>query len=113
MKRTQRISLAGMSLGSLLMLSGCQTAPKDTALLAQARQAVSSAEAEPAVSKYAATDLDRARKLLINAEGAAKERGANDKVTSHYAYLATQTARVAEQRAQEQVAIARIKAGVT
>ena len=34
------------------------------------------AEADPNVTKYAATELDRARKLLINAEGAAKEKGA-------------------------------------
>ena len=55
----------------------------------------------------------RARKLLVNAEGAAKEKGANDKAAAHYAYLATQMARIAEQRAQEQVATARIKAGET
>ncbi len=65
----------------------------------------------PTSAKYAATELDRARKLLINAEGAAKEKGATDKVAAHYAYLATQMARIAEQRAHEQVATARIKAG--
>jgi outer membrane protein OmpA-like peptidoglycan-associated protein len=97
----------------LLGVAGCETAPKDTPVLAQARDAVSKAEADPNVSKYAPTDLDRARKLLINAEGAAKDRGANDKVTSHYAYLATQVARIAEQRAHEQLAIAQVKSGET
>jgi outer membrane protein OmpA-like peptidoglycan-associated protein len=63
------------------------------------------------VSKYAPTELDKARKLLINAEGAAKAKGANDPNASHYAYLATQMARVAEQRAHEQTSVARIKAG--
>ena len=52
-------------------------------------------------------------KLLINAEGAAKEKGAKDKNTAHYAYLATQMARISQQRAQEQVATARVKAGET
>ncbi len=63
--------------------------------------------------KYAPTELDRARKLLVNAEGSAKEDGANSKVATHYAYLATQVARIAEQRSQEQVAMARVKAGET
>jgi outer membrane protein OmpA-like peptidoglycan-associated protein len=51
--------------------------------------------------------------LLVNAEGAAKEHGPRDKVTAHYAYLATQVARTAEQRASEQTAIAQVKSGET
>ena len=82
-------------------------------MLEQARSAVTQAEADPNVTKYAPTELDRARKLLINAEASAKEKGANDKTASHYAYLTTQMARIAQQRAQEQVAITRIKAGET
>ncbi len=105
---TMIIALIGLS-----GLAACQSAPKDTALLAQAREAVSKAESDPNVAKYAPTELDRSRKLLVNAEGAAKERGGNDKVASHYAYLTTQMARVAEQRAHEQVAMARVKAGET
>ena len=105
-------AVAGM-LGASLLLSACQTPPKDSALLAQARDAVSQAESNANVTRYAPTELDRARKLLVNAEGAAKERGADDKVASHYAYLATQVARVAEQRASEQLATARVKAGET
>lgn len=98
---------------ALLGLAACQSAPKDSPLLAQARDAVSRAESDPNVTRYAPTELDRARKLMINAEGAAKERGANDKVASHYAYLATQMARIAGQRSLEQVAMARVKAGET
>ena len=98
---------------ALLGLAGCETAPDSSALLEQARTAVSEAEADPNVSKYAPTELDRARKLLINAEGAAKEKGAKDKTSSHYAYLATQMARISQQRAHEQVATARVKAGET
>ena len=93
---------------------GCETAPDDQRLCSmQARSAVSAAEADPNVTKYAPTELDRARKLLVNAEGAAKEKGAKDKNAAHYAYLATQMARISQQRAQEQVATARVKAGET
>ena len=94
-------------------LAGCASAPVDDGLILQARQAVSQAESNPNVTQFAPTELDRARKLLINAESAAKDKGPKDKVTAHYAYLATQVSHIAEQRAKEQVAIARIKAGET
>jgi outer membrane protein OmpA-like peptidoglycan-associated protein len=95
----------------LTVFAGCETAPKDDALLAQARNAVTQAEADPSVTKYAITELTRARQMLTNAEGAAGKNGANRIDAAHYAYLATQMAHIAEQRAQEQVAMARIKAG--
>lgn len=98
---------------ALLGLAGCQSAPDSSAVLEQARSAVAQAESDPNVSKYSPTELDRARKLLINAEGAAKEKGADDAGAAHYAYLTTQMARIAQQRAQEQVATARVKAGET
>jgi outer membrane protein OmpA-like peptidoglycan-associated protein len=98
---------------ALLGMVGCETAPETSGVLDEARSAVSTAEADPNVTKYAPTELDRARKLLVNAEGAAKEKGAKDKSTAHYAYLATQMARISQQRAQEQVATARVKAGET
>jgi outer membrane protein OmpA-like peptidoglycan-associated protein len=107
------LAMAATTLTSVLVLSGCETSPPDGGLLPEARNAVAHAEADPNVTRYAPTELDRARKLLINAEGAAKDRGADDKVAAHYAYLATQMARISEQRAHEQVAIARIKAGET
>jgi outer membrane protein OmpA-like peptidoglycan-associated protein len=98
---------------SLAGLAACETAPKNSEALAQAREAVTQAEGNANVAKYAPMELDRARKLLVNAEGAAKERGATDKSATHYAYLATQVAHIAEQRSQEQLAVARIKAGET
>jgi outer membrane protein OmpA-like peptidoglycan-associated protein len=104
-------ALTASSLVALLALSACETAPQDGGLLPEARNAIARAEADPNVAKYSANELDRARKLLINADGAAQDKGATDKVASHYAYLATQMARIAEQRAHEQVATARIKAG--
>jgi len=95
---------------TLLGLASCETAPESDAQLAQARSAIAQAEANPNVAKFAPTELDRARKLLVNAEGVAKQQGADDATAVHYAYLATQMARISEQRAQEQVATARIKA---
>jgi outer membrane protein OmpA-like peptidoglycan-associated protein len=103
--------IAAAVAASLIALSGCETAPKSNATLDAARAAVQKAESNPNVPKYAPTELDRARKLLVNAEGAAKAKGANDVSASHYAYLATQLAHIAEKRSQEQVATARIKAG--
>ena len=113
MKRT-RVSWSVVAVTSALLgMAGCETAPETSGVLDEARSAVSTAEADPNVTKYAPTELDRARKLLVNAEGAAKEKGAKDKTTAHYAYLATQMARISQQRAQEQVATARVKAGET
>lgn len=109
-----RVSWIAVAVSSALLgLAGCETAPENSAGLEQARTAVREAEANPNVAKYAPTELDRARKLLANAEGSAKEKGARDKTAAHFAYLATQMARISQQRAQEQVATARVKAGET
>jgi outer membrane protein OmpA-like peptidoglycan-associated protein len=106
-----KLALTATSLTALFAIAGCETAPQDGGLLPEARNAVAHAEQDPNVTRYAPTELDRARKLLINAEGSAKDKGATDPVTSHYAYLATQMARIAEQRSHEQVAMARIREG--
>jgi outer membrane protein OmpA-like peptidoglycan-associated protein len=108
-----RIGTPAAAVTLMLGLAGCETAPPSGGLLEEARNAVAQAEANPNVSKYAPTELDRARKLLINAESSAKEKGVKDPTAAHYAYLTTQLARIAEQRANEQVATARIKAGET
>lgn len=113
MNSMNRNLIAAAVASALLGLSGCATAPESSAVLEQARSAVAKAESDPSVSKYAPTELDRARKLLINAEGATKAKGAKDKNAAHYAYLATQMAQIAQQRAQEQVATAKVKAGET
>jgi len=112
MKRTSNLVAAAVA-STLLGLAACETTPDSSALLEQARTAVAQAESDPNVTKYAPTELDRARKLLANAEGSAKENGAKDTSASHYAYLTTQMARIAQQRAQEQASITRIKSGET
>lgn len=109
----QRTSVIVAIAFALLGLAACETAPESDAVLEQARTAVAQAEADPNVNKYAPIELDRARKLLLNAEGAARDKGAKDESAAHFAYLSTQMARIAGQRAQEQVALRRIRAGET
>jgi len=111
--RMKHCFVAVVVASTLSGLAACETAPDSSALLEQARSAVTQAEGDPNIARYAPTELDRARKLLVNAEGAASEKGANDKAASHYAYLTKQMARIAEQRAREQMAITHIKAGET
>lgn len=98
---------------TVLAFAACESTPETSGALDDARTAVAAAEANPNVAKYAPTELDRARKLLVNAQGSAEEKGVKDPTTSHYAYLASQMARIAEQRANEQVAVAKIKSGET
>jgi len=107
----KQLYLALAAVITLMSIGACETRPKESGLLVQARAAVSQAEADPNVTKYAPKELERARRLLVNAESASEEKGATDKIAAHYAYLATQMARISEQRAHEQVATARIKAG--
>ena len=112
MKNSSRVTILVSAVGAAIAgVVGCQSVPKGEGMLPEAREAVSQAEADPNVTKHAATELQRARQLLTNAEGAAKENGAAGTDASHYAYMATQTAHIAEQRAHEQVAMERVKAG--
>lgn len=113
MKAMKRNLTAAAVASTLLGLAACETVPVTSGILEEARSSVAAAEADPNVSKYAPTELDRARKLLINAESSAKDKGAKDKNAAHYAYLATQMARISQQRAQEQLATAQVKAGET
>ena len=107
----QRPLIIAALAASVLAFAACETTPQSSVALDEARAAVAAAEADANVAKYAPTELDRARKLLVNAQGSAEEKGIKDPTTAHYAYLATQMARIAEQRAHEQVATARIKSG--
>jgi outer membrane protein OmpA-like peptidoglycan-associated protein len=98
---------------AIVALAGCASAPKESPVLSQARNAVNQAEQDPNVTKYAPSELQRARTMLSDAEATAKKKGVNDKQAAHDAYSATLLAHIAEQRAHEQLAIARIKAGET
>jgi outer membrane protein OmpA-like peptidoglycan-associated protein len=112
--QTMSRPLFAVTIGAaVLAIAACETAPEADGALAQARDAIAAAEGDPNVAKYAPTELDRARKLLANAEGSEREKSGKAATAAHYAYLATQMARIAEQRAHEQSAIARIQAGET
>lgn len=109
--KSRILSLAAAAV--VLGLAACATEPENSAILTDAREAVTRAQNNADVTKFSPTELQRARNLLSNAESAAEEHGATDETTAHYAYLAAQTARIAERRASEQLAIARVKAGET
>ncbi len=111
--KCMNVSWILIAAAALAGMAGCETTPETSGVLDEARAAVSAAETDPNVARHAASELDRARKLLVNAEGVAKEKGAKDEAAAHYAYLATQMARISQQRAQEQVATTRVKSSET
>jgi len=92
-----------------LILGACVSMPQPNAALENARIAVQAAEADPNVNKYAALDLDVARKDLSNAENAALHH--QDAEIAQSAYLATQNARLAQAHAAAKADDARVAAG--
>jgi outer membrane protein OmpA-like peptidoglycan-associated protein len=100
-------SLIGLALA--LALGACVSTPQPNAALETAKYAVQSAESDPNVSKYAALDLDTAKKDLEVAESAANHH--KDAEIAQPAYLATQTARLAQARAAAKADDARVAAG--
>src|ERR1700730_9659943 len=99
--------LTGMGLG--LVLCACVSTPQPNAALESAHAAVLAAESDPNVSKYAALDLDMARKQLAIADDAALHH--NDAAINQPAYLAAQNARLAEAHATAKADDARVAAG--
>jgi outer membrane protein OmpA-like peptidoglycan-associated protein len=96
-------------LGLTLALVACASAPQPNAALESARAAVQAAEADPNVAKYSALDLEAARKDLDVAEAAAAHHKTAE--VSQPAYLAAQTARLAQVRAAAKADDARIAEG--
>jgi outer membrane protein OmpA-like peptidoglycan-associated protein len=99
--------LTGM--GVALALGACATMPQPNAQLETARAAVQAAEADPNVNKYAPLDLDRARKDLSIAEDASQHH--QDAQVDQPAYLATQSARLAQAHGAAKADDARVAAG--
>jgi outer membrane protein OmpA-like peptidoglycan-associated protein len=99
--------LSGMTLG--LALGACATAPETNAALDAARQQVQQAEADPNVAQFDPVDLETAKRHLATAEEAAAHH--DDAGISQPAYLATQTARLAEARAASKADDARVAQG--
>src|SRR5208282_4246277 len=98
-----------IGLGLALVMAGCASVPQPNAALESAKAAVQAAEADPNVSKYAAVDLDAAKKQLDIAEAAAQHH--EDAAIAQPAYLAAQTARLAQARATAKADDARVAAG--
>jgi outer membrane protein OmpA-like peptidoglycan-associated protein len=92
-----------------LLMCACASTPAPNATLESARAVVQTAEADPNVSKFAALDLQAARKDLEIAEAAAAHR--DDAAIVQPAYLAAQTARLAQLRASAKADDARVAAG--
>jgi len=92
-----------------LALGACVSMPQPNAALESARLAVQAAEADPNVNKYAALDLDVARKDLSNADSAALHH--QDAAIAQSAYLAMENARLAQAHAAAKADDARVAAG--
>jgi outer membrane protein OmpA-like peptidoglycan-associated protein len=99
--------MAGMGLA--LALCACASSPQPNAALETAKVAVQSAESDPNVTKYSALDLEAAKKDLDVAETAAIHH--RDAEIAQPAYLAAQTAKLAQVRAAAKADDARVAAG--
>ena len=101
--------LAAMAVA--MTFAGCASTPRTNPALDNARTAVRSAEADPDVGKYAALDLQAAKSELQEAESAALKHDEAD--IAQPAYLAAQTARLAQIKASAKADDARVAAGQT
>jgi outer membrane protein OmpA-like peptidoglycan-associated protein len=97
------------AMGLAVALCACASAPQSNAALDNAHAAVQTAEADPNVAKYAALDLEAARKDLAVADDAALHH--NEAAIGQPAYLATQNARLAQMHAAAKADDARVAAG--
>jgi outer membrane protein OmpA-like peptidoglycan-associated protein len=102
---TKLITAITLALG----MAACATVPTENLALENARNAVRTAESDPNVQKYAALDLQSARNELAEADAAAVRR--DERSIAQPAYLATQTARLAQLRAGAKANDARVAAG--
>jgi outer membrane protein OmpA-like peptidoglycan-associated protein len=92
-----------------LGLLACASAPQPNATLDRARAAIQSAAADPNVSQFAPLDLEAAKKHLADAEQAAREH--HEKEVDQQAYLASQTARLAQLRGETKADDAHVAQG--
>jgi outer membrane protein OmpA-like peptidoglycan-associated protein len=98
-----------ISVGSALGIAACASVPQPNAALEGARTEVQAAQANPNVVKYAAVDLQAAEKQLDVAQAAYLRH--DEPAIAQPAYLATQTARLAEAHAAAKADDARVAAG--
>src|ERR1700679_3670634 len=96
-------------IGLALALGACASSPQPNAALETARAQVAAAEADPNVVRYAPLDLEAAKKDLALAESAAEHH--KDAEISQPAYMAAQTARLAQARATAKADDAKVAQG--
>jgi outer membrane protein OmpA-like peptidoglycan-associated protein len=99
--------LIGMTVG--LVMVGCATTPRPNATLESARAVVQSAEADPNVAKYDPLDLEAAKKELGIADSAYQHH--DEPSIAQPAYMAAQSARLAQLKASAKADDARVAAG--
>jgi outer membrane protein OmpA-like peptidoglycan-associated protein len=99
--------LIGMALA--LGIAGCASTPEPNAALVHARAVVEGAQADPNANRYAALDVEAAKKQLDIAEAAAMRH--DEPAIAQPAYLAVQTARLAQARGASKADDARVAAG--
>jgi outer membrane protein OmpA-like peptidoglycan-associated protein len=92
-----------------LGIAACASTPEPNAGLVNARTVVAKAEADPDVNKYAALDLQSAKKQLEVAEAAALHH--DTAAIAQPAYLAVQAARLAQAHGAAKADDARVAAG--
>jgi outer membrane protein OmpA-like peptidoglycan-associated protein len=92
-----------------LALAACATTQQPNPALESARAAVQAAESDPNVAKYAPLDLDAAQKQLTIADAAYMHH--DDKDIEQPAYMAAQTARLAQARGAAKADDARVADG--
>jgi outer membrane protein OmpA-like peptidoglycan-associated protein len=97
------------ALGLAALLCACASTPKTYPALESARAAVQAAQADPNVARYSALDLQAAQNELQTAEMAAQKH--QDALVAQPAYMAAQTARLAQARATAKADDARVAAG--
>ena len=98
-----------MGMAWALVLAACASTPQPNAALESARIAVQAAEADPNVNKYAALDMEAAKKQLDIADAASMRH--DEAAIAQPAYLAAQTARLAQAHAAAKADDARVAAG--
>lgn len=96
-------------LGLMLALAACAGAPQPNAALEGAHAAVQAAESDPNVARYAALDLEAAKRELAAADAAALQH--KEAAIGQPAYLAAQNARLAQAHAAAKADDARVAAG--
>jgi outer membrane protein OmpA-like peptidoglycan-associated protein len=97
-----------IAVGLALGLGACAGMPQPNANLEQARSSVQAAESDPNVARYAALDLDAAKKNLGDAEYFYAHH--KDAQIAQPAYLATQNAKLAQAHAAAKADDARVAA---